>query len=105
MFKQWVQLLQVEQWGHFFLEVLAITTLATVLSNLVVSNWKSNPGYALASILGGVLTGWISLRLGVPEGMSILLAVLGTLTTPATIVKIQGKSLLEVIDEVRSKKV
>lgn len=81
--------------------VIASLFLAIGLAGLgpgVQRSWS----YFAAGIALGTILGLAARRFGVPAGVDIMVMVLGVVTGPVTVVKLQGKTFLEAFDEIIS---
>lgn len=58
--------------------------------------------YAAAGLVLGTMLGLASRRFGLPAGVDIIMIILGVACGPFTITKLQGKSIMDAIDEIIS---
>lgn len=58
--------------------------------------------YALAAFVLGTMLGLAARRFGLPDGLDIIAVMLGVVAGPVTAAHLQGKTIFEAVDEIRS---
>lgn len=85
------------------MEHIVAAFLIAVAATLVVPSWRASKGYFLAAWAVGVVGGLAGQRIGIPPGWDILFTAGAVITAPATILALQGRTLIEVVDLVRDR--
>lgn len=81
------------------LAVVTLLMLAGVIFFLpgIQKRWT----YAGAAFAIGLLLGIAARRFGLPDGLDIIAVMVGVIAGPVTVAKLHGKTIFEVVDEIR----
>jgi hypothetical protein len=83
------------------IEYVVLSFFIAFSAVLVSSSWRKNKGYFIAAILTGTVLGIVASQTPVIQDFDFLIAVVGTITGPATLSFLQHKSLFDVIDRLK----
>ena len=82
------------------LAILSLFLVAGIIFFLpgIQKRWS----YAAAAVVLGSVLGLAARRFGLPDGLDLLGVLLGVAAGPATVAKMQGKTIFEAIEEIQS---
>jgi hypothetical protein len=82
------------------LAILALFVVAGII--FFVPGIQKRWAYAAAAIVLGSVLGLAARRFGLADGLDLLALLLGIAAGPVTVAKMQGKTIIEAIEEIQS---
>ena len=86
--------------GVEFLSISILVAAAVILST---DGWKKGKAFFFAAVITGTVSGYVAEQTELLKGWSYLLAVAGTITGPATLAVFRQKTIVDLIDTVKTK--
>lgn len=81
-------------------EFLALSISVSLAALFVLKSWQDNPRWLLAAWLLGPVAGYLTYMTGI-EWLAPIMASIAAITAPATLMRLEGKTMTEVLDEAR----
>lgn len=83
--------------------LFVVVCLAAFAYAVVSEKIQKGTFYFVGAVTAGLVFGYIAIAFSAPEGVSLIVGVVGMVGAPYTFASIEQKSVLDVIDEIRGR--